>query len=216
MPDGLRVDRKIETGVVMSNLLDLNRMFVRQKTKLIELNNEYGILDEAGNQVGAVVQEGQSKLKKAARFVSSLDQYMTHQLGVWDAQGNRVLTIVRPRKFVKSKLQVTDGGGRPIGEIAQQNAIGKIRFALNGNGATLGEIRAENWRAWNFAIVDHTGQERARITKKWEGLARTLFTTADHYMVEIDPSVTGEFRLLTLAAAVGVDTALKQDARGFG
>jgi uncharacterized protein YxjI len=200
----------------MSNLLAMNRMFVRQKTKLVELNNEYGILDENGNQVGAVIQEGQSKLKKAMRFVSSLDQYMTHQLGVWDAAGNRVLTIVRPAKFVKSKLQIMDPTGRQVGEIAQQNAIGKIRFALNSNGNNLGEIRAENWRAWNFAIVDHTGQERARITKKWEGLARTMFTTADHYMVEIDPSITGDFRTLVLAACVGVDTALKQDARGFG
>ena len=196
----------------MSNLLEMNRLFVRQRAKLIELKNEYAILDENGNQVGAVVQEAQSKMKKALRFVSNLDQYMTHQLGIWDAQGNRVLTLVRPAKFMKSKVQVSDGTGRPVGEIIQQNVIGKIRFGLQNQGATLGEIKAENWRAWNFAIVDHTGVERARITKKWEGLGRAMFTTADHYMVEIDPSITGDFRNLVLASALGVDTALKQDS----
>jgi uncharacterized protein YxjI len=190
----------------------MNRMFVRQKAKLIELNNEYAILDENGNQVGAVIQEGQSKIKKAARFLSNVDQFLTHQLGIWDYQGNRVLTIVRPGKIMKSKVQVTDGSGRPVGEIVQQNVFGKIRFGLNGNGAHLGEIRAENWRAWNFAIVDHTEVERARITKKWEGLGRAMFTTADHYMIEVDPSITGDFRLLVLAASLGVDTALKQDS----
>ena len=200
----------------MSYLLDVNRMFVNQKAKLIELTNEYKIRDEQGNEIGAIRQEGQTALKKAARLVSSLDQFMTHTLGLYDNTGTRVLELTRPKKFLKSKLNVVDGAGRPVGQIAQQNAIGKIRFGLEGNGTTLGEIRAENWRAWNFAIVDHTGQERARITKKWEGLAKTMFTTADDYLVEIDPSVTGDFRLLILAAAAGVDTALKQDSRGFG
>jgi uncharacterized protein YxjI len=197
-------------------LLTMNRFFVNQKVKLIELTNEYKIRDENGNEVGMVRQEGQTKLKKAARFVSSLDQFMTHTLAVYDISGTKVLELVRPRKWIKSKLQVSDGAGRPVGEIAQQNAIGKIRFALNTQQGQVGEIKAENWRAWNFAIVDHTGQERARITKKWEGLAKTVFTTADNYMVEMDPSVQGDFRLLVLASAAGVDTALKQDARGFG
>jgi uncharacterized protein YxjI len=196
----------------VSNLLQLDRMFVRQKAKLIELNNEYAVLDENGNQVGAVIQEGQSKLKKAMRFVSNVDQFLTHQLAIWDAQGVRILTLVRPGKIMKSKVQVSDGSGRPVGTIVQQNVFGKIRFGLEGNGASLGEIRAENWRAWNFSIVDHTGTERARITKKWEGLGRAMFTTADHYMVEMDPSISGDFRLLVLAAALGVDTALKQDS----
>ena len=201
----------------MSYLLDCNRFFVNQKAKLIELNNEYKIRDENGNDIGVIRQEGQTALKKAARFVSSLDQFMTHTLSVYDNAGTRVLQLTRPKKFVKSKLLVSEGGGRPVGQIAQRNAIGKIRFGLeDGQGTGLGEIRAENWRAWNFAIVDHTGQERARITKKWEGLAKTLFTTADDYLVEIDPSVTGDFRLLVVASALGVDTALKQDSRGFG
>ena len=200
----------------MSHLLDVNRMFVNQKAKLIELTNEFKIRDEQGNDIGVIRQEGQTGLKKAARFISSLDQFMTHTLAVYDNTGTKVLELTRPRKFVKSKLNVTDGSGRPVGQISQQNAIGKIRFGLEGNGVQFGEIRAENWRAWNFAIVDHTGQERARITKKWEGLAKTLFTTADDYLVEVDPSITGDFRLLVLAAAAGVDTALKQDSRGFG
>ena len=55
-----------------------------------------------------------------------------------------------------------------------------------------------------------------RITKTWEGLAKTLFTTADDYLLEISPSLSGPLRLLAFASAVGVDTALKQDSRGLG
>ena len=149
--------------------------------------------------------------------MSSLDQFMTHKLGAYDADGTRVLELVRPRKFIKSTVQVFDGVGAQVGEIRQQNMIGKIRFGLHDQtGQKIGEIRAENWRAWNFSIVDHTGQEIGRITKTWEGLAKTLFTTADNYLLDISGDISGPLRMMTFASAVGVDTALKQDSRGLG
>jgi uncharacterized protein YxjI len=198
-------------------LLDNNRIVINQRAKLIELVNEYKIRDEQGNEIGVIRQEGQSTLKKVARFVSSLDQFMTHKLAAYDATGAKVLELVRPRKIMKSTVQVIDGLGSPVGEIRQQNMIGKIRFGLHdATGQKVGEIRAENWRAWNFAIVDNMDQEVGRITKTWEGLAKTLFTTADDYLLDISPSLQGPLRFLAFASAVGVDTALKQDARGFG
>ena len=196
----------------MSNLLELDRFVVSQKAKLIELTNQFKILDEEGNDVGFIQQEGQSKFRKVLRFASNIDQFLTHRLGVYDASGTKLLEMVRPAKVFKSRLEVSDGGGRKVGDIVQQNVFGKIRFDLNaGSGENLGQIRAENWRAWNFAIVDTNDREVARITKKWKGLVRAAFTTADHYIVEVDPSLQGDFRLLVVGAAAAVDTALKQD-----
>ena len=114
----------------MSDLLGRNRYVIAQKTKLIELTNEFAIRDEEGNQIGLIRQEGQSTAKKLARFVSSLDQFMTHTLAVYDSAGSKVLELTRPRKIVKSRLLVTDGTGTPAGQIVQQNVIGKIRFGL--------------------------------------------------------------------------------------
>jgi hypothetical protein len=111
---------------------------------------------------------------------------------------------------------VTRPDGTPVGEIVQQNAIGKINFSIEANGSKLGEIRAENWRAWNFAVVDHAGVEVARITKTWEGLAKTMFTTADNYVLQVHHQLPEPLRSLVVATALTVDTALKQDARGFG
>lgn len=200
----------------MSNLLTLNRFFVKQKPKVIELTAEYQLLDEQGADVGAIRQEGQSKLKKFARLVSSLDQFMTHHLSMYDAGGAKVVGLTRPAKFLKSKVLVQDGSGAAVGAIVQQNIIGKIRFGLvAADGAELGSINAENWRAWNFQIADTTGREVGRITKQWRGLGTEMFTTADTYMVEISPIVEGPLRLLALGAAAGIDTALKQDAQGF-
>jgi uncharacterized protein YxjI len=200
----------------MSDLLTLNKLVVNQKAKLVELTNQYHIRDDQGNDVGLIEQEGQSKARKVLRFVTKIDQFLTHHLSVKDAAGNRVLELTRPSKVFKSRLQVKDGSGKPIGEIVQKNVFGKIRFDLVGaSGEPLGQIKAENWRAWNFSIVDQSEREVARITKKFVGVAKAVFTTADNYIVDIDPGVSGDLRMMVLAAAAGVDTALKQDDRGF-
>jgi uncharacterized protein YxjI len=190
-------------------------LVVNQKAKLIELTNEYSVMDQSGNTLGSVVQVGQSTLKKVARFVSSIDQFMTHKLEIRDAYGQPVLQLTRPRKFMKSRVIVERADGQPIGEIVQQNMIGKINFAIMVDGQQAGAIKAENWRAWNFSIVDHADNEVARITKTWEGLAKTMFTTADNYVLQIHYQLPEPLLSLVVATALTVDTALKQDSRGL-
>lgn len=196
----------------MTSLLEHDLLVISQRAKLIELTNEYRIRDEDGNDVGTIRQEGQSRARKALRLLTSVDQFLPVELTVYDADGRPVVTLKRPAKLLKSRLEVSDAEGRPVGRIVQRNVIGKVRFGLeDAAGAPLGEIRAENWRAWDFAVLDRTETEVARITKKWAGLGRELFTTADNYVLELGPAVTGALRRLVLAAAAGIDTALKQD-----
>ncbi|WP_018637019.1 phospholipid scramblase-related protein [Parafrankia elaeagni] len=191
-------------------------LVVNQKTKLIELTNEYAVFNQQGTQIGSVVQVGQSALKKVARFLWSLDQFFTHRLEVRDAAGVPQLLLTRPRKFLKSKVIVALPDGREVGRIVQQNVFGKISFSIEADGNRLGMLKAENWRAWNFSIVDHTDAEIARVTKTWEGLARTLFTTADNYVVQLHRPLPQPMLSLVVASALTIDTALKQDSRGFG
>ncbi|MBO4255226.1 phospholipid scramblase-related protein [Streptomyces griseorubiginosus] len=191
-------------------------LVVNQKAKLIELTNEYTVMDQNGHQIGSVTEVGQSTLKKVARFVSSLDQFMTHRLEIRDAHGQPQLVLTRPAKVFKSRVIVSRPDGSPVGEIVQQNMIGKINFAMTVDGQQVGAIKAENWRAWNFAIVDHAENEVARITKTWEGLAKTMFTTADNYVLQIHYQLPEPLLSLVVATALTVDTALKQDSRGLG
>ena len=200
----------------MADLLSQNKLIVNQKAKLIELTNQYFIRDEEGNDLGWVQQEGQSAFRKVLRFLTRLDQFLTIRLAIYNASGQKLIGLTRPGKIFKSKLQVTDATDRPVGQIIQKNVFGKIRFDIVGNaGQNFGQIRAENWRAWTFAIVDATENEVGRVTKKFVGVAKAIFTTADNYIVDIHPSVEGDHRIMVMAAALGIDTALKQDDRGF-
>ncbi|MEV0786402.1 phospholipid scramblase-related protein [Streptomyces sp. NPDC050423] len=198
------------------SLFDQQVLVVNQKAKLIEVTNEYSVFDQHGNTVGSVVEVGQGAFRKVVRFLTSIDQYLTHRLEIRDAYGQPQLLLTRPAKFIKSRVIVQRPDGGQVGEIVQQNAIGKINFAIMVDGQQVGAIKAENWRAWNFAIVDHNDAEIARITKTWEGLAKTLFTTADNYVLQIHYQLPEPLRSLVIATALTVDTALKQDSRGLG
>ena len=190
-------------------------LVVNQKTKIIELSNQYSVYDQDGNVLATVNQVGQSSLKQAARLVSSLDQFMTHKLEIVDPSGRVLLRLTRPKKIIKSSMIVADADDNEIGRIVQRKALGKIRFALESDGKTVGMVKAENWKAWNFRIEDADDKEVARITKTFEGILRTAFTTADNYVVQIHEDLPEPLHSLVVAAAVSVDTALKQDDRGF-
>jgi|CXWL01.1.fsa_nt_gi uncharacterized protein YxjI len=198
------------------SIFDEPILVVNQKAKIIELNNQYGVFNQHGQQIAAVNQVGQSAAKKVMRLVTNLDQFMTHRLEISDASGVVLLRLTRPAKVMKSTVIVSDGNDQEIGRIVQDNVFGKIHFTLQAGPHTYGSIRAENWRAWNFRIEDHGGAEVARITKTFEGIAKTLFTTADNYVVQIHRQLPQPLNTLVVAAALSVDTALKQDSRGLG
>ncbi len=188
-------------------------LVVSQKAKLIELTNQYSVSDADGNVVAHVTQVGQSTAKKILRMVSSVDQFLTHKLEITDATGAVVLTLTRPAKVFKSTVIVGDASGNELGRIVQENVFGKINFALEIGGRKVGAIKAENWRAWDFAIENSDGREVARVTKKFAGLARAVFTTADNYIVNIHEELSQPLASLVVAAALSIDTALKQDSK---
>ncbi|NBN89687.1 MAG: scramblase [Actinobacteria bacterium] len=196
-----------------SPLFNNKILVVNQKAKLIEVTNQYSVSDADGNVIAHVNEVGQSKAKKLLRVVSSVDQFLTHKLEITDATGAVVLTLTRPAKVFKSTVIVGDATGSEIGRIVQENVFGRIIFGLEVGDRKIGAIKAENWRAWDFAIENADGREVARVTKKFVGLAKAVFTTADNYVVEIHDDLSQPLASLVVAAALSIDTALKQDSK---
>ncbi|HVV09886.1 phospholipid scramblase-related protein [Amycolatopsis sp.] len=186
-------------------------LVVNQKAKLVETSNEFGVFDQHGSPLGAVVEVGQSMVKKALRLFTNYDRFLTHRFEVRDMGGSIVLKVTRPAKMLRSRFVVTRADDTPIGEIQQENVLGKIRFAFTAGGRTIGHLRAENWRAWDFSITDAGDTEIARVTKTFAGYLKEAFTTADNYVVEIHRQLTDPLASMVVASALTVDTALKQD-----
>jgi uncharacterized protein YxjI len=190
------------------SLLAQQVLIVKQKLKLIELRNEYAVLDEHGRQIGAVLQATQSPLAFMARVFTSWDVALPITLHILGPGTVPELVVHKP--WFTWRCQVTRPDGQPLGEITKQIRLGKARFTLlDPRGVQLGEVRARNWRAKDFSVLDGGGQPVARVTKRWAGL-RELFTDADTYVVEVSPSAVDPLRSLAVATCLVIDVVMKQ------
>lgn len=88
--------------------------------------------------------------------------------------------------------------------------VGHVRFGLEADGQRLGSIHAQTTRAWEFDIRDAEGREIGRITKTWAGWAKERFSKSDNYVVQMHRPLPQPLLSLVIAAALALDTALKQ------
>jgi uncharacterized protein YxjI len=199
-----------QAPAVAGRLTDHSSFIVDQKAKLIELRNEYSIYDDGGNRIGSVQQTGQSALIRVLRLFIKTDALLGVTLEIREASGAVALVLRKPA--FRITCTISSPNGTAIGRIAAKIRVGKVRMALTDpSGNVLGEIRAENLRAWNFNVQDAHGRLIARVDKKWAG-ARELFTTADKYRVELDPNLGDPLRSLVVASCLAIDTLLKQQS----
>lgn len=191
-------------------LLEQSVLVVEQKKSIVDVSTNYRIFDDDGNQIGAVRQVDQGVGQKLLRFVSSFDKYLKFAFEVTDASGTVVLKLTRPPKFMKSHLRVEDGAGIPIGEIVQENVLGKKNFSLVSSDGAVGEMAGKNWRDRRFTVSDITGKTVAEVSKRFEGL-RGVFHAEDKYVVRLEDHATDPLRTLAVAASVCLDVALHQE-----
>ena len=67
------------------------------------------------------------------------------------------------------------------------------------------------WTSWEFKFLNE-GTELASVSKKWSGLGKEFFTSADNYVLQISDSVPPDnpIRMLILAAVFCIDMVLKE------
>ena len=187
---------------------------VHQRRKLFEMRNQYELSDEGGQRIGGVEQVGQSPFTFVVRLIGDLDVALPVRLAVTDAAGAAVLNLHKP--WFRYAVEVTKGDGTPLGKVVKRVRLGKAVFSvLDPAGESIGEVRAENWRARDFRVDDAAGTEVARVTKQWRGLGTEMLTDADSYAVTFGESTSDDLRLLALAAALSVDLTMKQKDYGF-
>lgn len=190
-------------------------LVVSHRARVVDGSDEHAVSDRYGRQVGAVREIRPHPAKKALRLFGSSDQ-TTASLEIADADGQVVLQVTRPTTVLKGRVAVVqDGAGEEIGHIVPQSVWGKVRFSLESGGHQYGAIDLENRHAWDFDVHDETGTEVARISKHSDGVARGALRTADDYAVCLHRPLEDPLRSLVVAAALALDTTLKQDLEGW-
>lgn len=120
--------------------------------------------------------------------------------------GDTMMRLVRPWRWFLSRLDVVGAGGEALGAIQQRFRVFSRRYdILSPGGSALASLEGPFFRPWTF-FVRRGGVDVGKIQKKWSGLGKELFTTADNFGVEFSPTLAEpEVRRLVLAATFLID-----------
>jgi uncharacterized protein YxjI len=106
---------------------------------------------------------------------------------------------------------VFDGNDQLVGRFKQKFfSIGGKFDILDPNDNIICTLKGK-WTSWDFKFI-RDNNELAQVSKKWAGLGKELFTTADNYMLSINETVGKEdnARILILAAVMCIDMVIKE------
>lgn len=186
-----------------------SEFFIDEKVHFIKMSNEYKVYNKNGEQIG-MVKQMLSGGQTALRLILN-KAMLPFVLNINDHNGNTLIVIKRGWTWWTSKITIQEPSGRVLGYIKQKMRFFKPLFkVLSPDMQEVGLITGD-WKAWNFEIKDMGGNIIGNITKKWAGVAKELFTTADKYIVTIRPEYTHEMnKVIILSAAITIDMVLKE------
>ncbi len=196
----------------MDNALNKNIFFVKEHVRIFKASNSFDIVDP---ETKAIVLECREEnlgfFTKLFRF-TDLKRMTPFNMVIKTPQGERILSVHRNTTFFVSHVTVLDERDLVIGKFKQKFfSIGGKFEVLDVNDRPLCILKG-HWASWDFKFVSHDGKEFAAVTKKWSGLGKELFTTADNYVLQISSEVPPDhpLRKLILAAVMCIDLVLKE------
>ncbi len=195
----------------MNKILKRNVFFVKEHVGIFKAANNFDILDPENELLLMTCREEKlGFFTKIFRF-SSYKRMTPFHVEVKDADGNPVLTVKRGFSLILSKVDVFDDNGLLVGKFKQKLfSIGGKFDVLDANENMLCTLKGK-WTSWDFKFANEQ-EEFAQVSKKWAGLGKELFTTADNYVLNIFDNVAENDpkRILILGAVLCIDMVLKE------
>ncbi len=195
----------------MHDALNRNLFLVKEHVGMFKAANNYDIYDpDTGEIVLLCREQGLGQLTRLLRF-TDWKRRTPFDLHITTPENEQLVRVKRGWSFWLSKVDVLDGNNRAAGCFAQKLfSVGGAFDVLGTNDEVLCSLKGK-WTSWDFRFIAGD-QEFARVTKKWAGLGKEMFTSADNYILEIAESVPADSRLriLILAAVLCIDMVLKE------
>lgn len=195
----------------MHEVLSRNVYLVKEHVGMFKAANNYDIYDpDTGTVIMECREERLGILTKILRF-TDYKRMTPFDIQIRTPDGHQVVRVKRGISLFLSKVQVLDESDRVIGGFKQKLfSIGGAFTVLDASDTPVCQLKGK-WTGWDFRFL--TGEtELAHVTKKWAGIGKELFTSADNYVLQISDSVPADnvARQLILAAVMCIDMVLKE------
>lgn len=193
------------------DVLNKNLYLIKEHFGLLKAANSYDVYDpESGEVLMECREPNLFWLTKILRF-TDFKRMTPFDVQVKTTDDQRVVRIMRGISLLVSKVEVRDGNNELVGYFSQKLFSIGGRFDVFDKHDQLVCSLEGTWMAWDFYFKQ--GETTlAHVTKKWQGLGAELFTSADNYVLEVDPEVpeNSDTRLLIFAAVMCIDMVLKE------
>jgi uncharacterized protein YxjI len=195
----------------MNSKLNQNLFFVKEHVGMFKAANNYDIYNPDNQEMIMCCRE--SKLgffTKLLRF-TDYKRMTPFNVEVKTPSGEKVLTVKRGISIILSTVDVYDENDKLVGKFKQKLfSIGGKFNVLDPDENMLCKLQGK-WTSWDFKFVKDN-KEYGHVSKKWAGLGKEMFTSADNYMLEINDSVPQDdpLRILILSAVICIDMVLKE------
>ena len=195
----------------MNPVLNHNLFFIKEHVGMFKAANNYDIYNpQTQEMIMTCREDGLNFFTKMFRFTDYKRMTPFH-VEIKTRTGEKVLSVRRGISLFLSTVEVYDGQDKLVGKFKQKFfSIGGKFKVLDANEKELCMLKGK-WTSWDFKFVSGN-EEFARINKKWAGIGKELFTTADNYMLQIDEKVPQDhpLRILILAAVMCIDMVIKE------
>jgi uncharacterized protein YxjI len=196
---------------IMNQIVNRNLFFVKEHVGLFKAANNFDIYDPSSTEmIMTCREENLGFFTKFFRF-TDYKRMTPFDIEVKTVAGEKVLRVKRETTWFRSDVDVFDENDVLVGQFRQKFlSIGGKFNVFDNVGNHLCMLKGK-WTGWDFRFVKDD-VEFAHVSKKWSGLGKELFTTADNYMLEIDTRVpeNNPMRLMILAAVLCIDMVLKE------
>ena len=195
----------------MNPVLARNVYLVKEHVGMFKAANNFDVLDPAtGTPLLLCREPNLGMFTKLLRF-TDWKRYTPFEIQIQLPDGRPIITIKRGVSLFISKVEVFDEQNQKIGGFKQKFfSIGGAFSVLDANDQKLCDLKGK-WTSWEFKFLSGTA-ELATVSKKWAGLGKELFTSADNYVLQVSEEVPPNqpVRQLILAAVLCIDMVLKE------
>ena len=195
----------------MHPALQRNLFVVKEHVGLFKAANNFDILDPESSEVVLHCREDRlGFFTKMLRF-TDYKRMTPFNVEIRIPDGEPVVRVSRGISIFLSKVDVYDENDDRIGGFKQKLfSIGGAFDVLGYDDRPLCHLKGK-WTGWDFRFVAGDA-ELAHVSKKWAGLGKELFTTADTYVLEISNDVAPDnpVRQLIMGAVMCIDMVLKE------
>lgn len=195
----------------MHKILNQNLFFIKEHVGIFKAANNYDIYNpDTQEMIMTCREENLGFFTKMFRFTDYKRMTPFH-IEIKTTAGEPVLSVKRGFTFILSKVDVFDEKNVLVGRFKQKFfSIGGKFDVLDPNDQILCTLKGK-WTGWDFKFVRET-IEFAHVTKKWAGIGKEMFTSADNYILEINKDLPQDssMRTLILAAIMCIDMVLKE------